>query len=134
MSKSDIEYSKFIERNYMIASLWKDTSSITLPLPTAPPKKVVKSDKRRHWKAAGLYTDLVNNTYELFLDNYADVAKRGEIDSLRLTILSQPFDDAIVTLRRFLNTCNIRRKRLREKDVDTAEALTAGDDTIQLVD
>lgn len=128
MSKSDVEYSKFIERNYMIASLWKDTSSITLPLPTAPPKKVVDSTKKKHWKAAGLYTDLVNNTYDSFVDNYADVAKREEIDSLRLTILSQPFDDAISTLKTFLNTCNTRRKRSKDKHETTS------DDTIQLID
>lgn len=127
VSKWNIDYSKFIERTYMIASTWRDTSSITMPLPTTAPKENPGPKKRKHWKAAGLYTELVNNTYDSFVEDYSDVVKREEIDSLRLTILSQPFDDAISTIKTRLNTWNTRRKRGKQHE-------TASEETIQLID
>ena len=127
LSKADIDYSKFIERTYMIASLWGDTNSITLPLPTTPPRENAGPKKRKHWKAAGLYTELVNNTYESFAEDYSDVVKREEIESLRLTILSQPFEVAISSIKTFLNTANARRKRAKKYE-------TTSEDTIHLVD
>jgi hypothetical protein len=127
VSKADIDYSKFIERTYMIASLWDDTSPITLPLPTTPPKENAGPKKRNHWKAAGLYTGLVNNTCESYAEYYSDVVKREEIESLRLTILSQPFEDAIRTIKTFLNTLNARKKRERK-------TVTVSEDIIHLLD
>lgn len=111
----------------MIASVWGDTTSITLPLPTTPPRENAGPKKRKHWKAAGLYTELVNNTYESFAEDYSDVVKREEIESLRLTILSQPFEVAISSIKTFLNTANARRKRAKKYE-------TTSEDTIHLVD
>lgn len=131
VSKWNIDYSTFIERTYMIASMWADTSSITLPLPpssphspASSPKKEKPSRERKHWKASSLYTGLMGLAYDTTIESFADVATREDIESLRFTILSQPADDALLTVKTFLNTCNMRRKRGKKRGADTIQHLT----------
>ncbi len=124
ISKLDIDYSKFIEKMFMIASMWSDPSDISLPLPVSKKIHPLKT-KRKHWKAPGLYVEVLNSKYTEFLEAHDGTVTRDDLEKLRYNLLAQPYDDAISTVKTFLNTCNVRKKRAKK---------STASDTIDLID
>ena len=121
ISKSDFSYDAFLLRNLMIANLWKDTSIISLPVPTT---ELPTSTSRKHWKAPALYASLLDNTGKSFLLDNAEYVTQNELQKLKADIICMERTEALHRIRVFINTIKIRRSRRKL-------TVAAAPDTIQ---
>ncbi len=111
MSKADIEYTTVIQKAHMVAAIWSDTSSLSLP--EVPKSKEAPKSERKRWKAAGLYTSLKDSQYTEILDTLGGVENIEELQALHNKIKSISYDEGIQILKTYLNTLNVRRSRMK---------------------
>jgi len=121
MSKADIEYTTVIQKAHMVAAIWSDTSSLSLP--EVPKTKKSPKSERKRWKAAGLYTSLKDAQYAEILDTLGGVENIEELQGLHNKIKNIAYDEGIQILKTYLNTLNVRRSRMK-KTAATTDTIT----------
>ncbi len=117
MSKADIEYSRVIQTAHMVASNWKDTSSLSVP---AVPLGIKKSKpERKGWKASSLYVYLMNSQYNEILETLSGVKGIGELQQMRCEIDGISEEMAKTKLQSYLLAVRMRRSRAKSQPTDT---------------
>ena len=82
---------------------------LTKMLPGKPPvEEEVKEEPRKHWKALGLYYAIISDSSHLFSDLY----KLGEFTEVCALVKESTKDQAIKTIKTFLQT--IKKRKYRE--------------------
>ena len=69
--------------------------------------------ERKHWKAVGLYSAIINNTAESFVESFSTVYTHTELAKLSDEIKEMGKDNAIEALQKLIRALKQRRLRLK---------------------
>lgn len=98
----------------------KKIIAIHAPKPAAPIVDVVDSeDSRKHWKAVGLYSAILCNSAQHFLEAFSSVYTTAEFDTLCQEIKETERAHAIERLQKLIRALKQRRIRLRQNQAVT---------------
>ena len=106
----------FVEKCRYISNKWKDTEVFEeIPMSKNPFREEKEKEKKKNksWKGLGLYYAIISNHTEDFEELHKDTLKENELSEISFDIKLLGKEEAVKKLSTFLNTLNIRRKRLK---------------------
>jgi len=114
MSLKDLmQQCKRILANHTTSKIESNADSKIEPEVEPNPAETEIAD-RKHWKASGLYSAILSNSAENFLEYFSSVYKKAEFDSLCEQIKETEKGTAIERLQKLIRALKQRRIRLKE--------------------
>ena len=117
--KNELTLPELIEQCILISSTWSNTSEFrTIPLLNNPLKDaevkghIMNPLERTHWKAQGLYYEILSDTTDHFFEVYKEVYTEKEMSELSKLIKESTKENSLKTLKTLINTLKKRRSRL----------------------
>ena len=118
--KNELTLSDLINQCETISNIWNDTSKFKdIPASNNPLKvaelkgHIMDPLKRTHWKAQGLYYEILSDTTDHFLESYKDVYSEKELSVLSKIIKESTKENSLKTLKILINTLKKRKSRLQ---------------------
>jgi len=115
--KGELELETFVNKCKQIATIWRNTEYFNnIPI-IQKESKILQTnpEKRKVWKALGLYYTILNNEEQQFYEFYKEVLKEKELEALCIQVKKDPKQQALTYLSKFLQNLKDRRKRLALK-------------------
>ena len=112
--KHEQNLEEFLEKCRYISNKWKDTKVFEeIPMNKNPFREEKEKKKNKAWKGLGLYYAIISNHTEDFEELHKDNLKENELSEISFDIKLLEKEEAVKKLSTFLNTLNVRRKRLK---------------------
>ena len=114
--KLDYDLLKFIDKCKKISEIWKSTDFFKdIPI-IKKENKILQTtnEKRKVWKAEGIYYTILNNQEQDFYEWCKEVYTQEELQTLCIDVKKDPKEKALEYLSKLLNTLKKRRMRLKK--------------------
>jgi hypothetical protein len=117
--KNELSLEELITQCCLISSIWPNTATFkTIPSSKNPLKEaelkghIMNPLERTHWKAQGLYYEILSDTTDHFLNIYKDIYSKKEMIELSKLIKESTKENSLKILKTLLSTLKKRRSRL----------------------
>ena len=119
--KNELPLEDLVNQCKIISNIWIDTAAFhNIPVCSNPLKDaetkghITDPVKRTHWKAAGLYYEILSDTTQHFLESYKEVYTQIEMVELSKVIKESTKEISLKILKTSINTLKKRKIRLNQ--------------------